>query len=402
MARKDLYEELLNGYEFMLGKLPNRDQFKSALKQTIGEDDIRVILLLPMRGAIPMTEFEHQAEKIGISEDELHDIVRRLVPEGFILSYLAPEDTEDGSIVYPTPAPLRNMKHKGRVVQRGDVLILCELQVRKKEDDPMRQAATVWMNEMTKDAGQSIPTKTAYFRVIPYEGAVTESSEVVRIPVGVKVPDPREILPFDVVSEMVRQEPIIALADCYCRSTQANLGNACDHPLETCLYFNTLAVLQIETGRARRITADEAIEVLSISEKAGLVHNISNVGKGISTICNCCTHACGAMKSLQMGARNAADVSRFLVHWEAQNCTQCGVCVDVCPVYALSLEGQAIIVDETQCVGCGLCVTRCPESALQLDFRSEQPTIFESGEKLSRKITREAIWGLVKRKLFGR
>jgi NAD-dependent dihydropyrimidine dehydrogenase PreA subunit/DNA-binding Lrp family transcriptional regulator len=401
MSKNDLYEALLEGYEFMLGRLPNREQFKEALKQTISEADIRVILLLPMRGAISMSEFEKRAAKIGISAAKLHAIVRRLVPEGFILSYLAPEETNDGSIVYPTPAPLRNMRHKGRVVQRGDVLILCELQVRKKEDDPMRRAATVWMDAMTRDAGQSIPTKTAYFRVIPYEGAVTPSPDTVRIPVGVKVPDPREILPFDVVSEMVCKEPIIALADCYCRSTQAHLGNACDHPLETCLYFNTLAVLQIETGRARRITADEAIEVLRLSEAAGLVHNISNVGKGISTICNCCTHACGAMKSLQLGARNAVEVSRFTVEWDHAVCTLCGLCVDVCPVSALAFEADEIIVEKTQCVGCGLCVSRCPEGALHLELRSDQPRIFENGDKLSRKITREALWGLVKRKILG-
>ena len=39
MARKDPYEALVRNYEFMLGKMPNREQFKEALKLTLSEED---------------------------------------------------------------------------------------------------------------------------------------------------------------------------------------------------------------------------------------------------------------------------------------------------------------------------------------------------------------------------
>ncbi len=399
MAKKDLYEDLLKGFEFMLGRLPNREQFKSALQATISEEEIRVVLLLPMQGLIEMEEFERRASRIGISKAELHGILKRLVPEGFILSYLAPEGEVENAIVYPTPSPLRKLDHQQRIVQRGDIVIFCELQVRKKENDPMRQAATQWMNSMSEDAGRSIPTKTPYFRVIPYESAVKEQPEYGRININASVPDNTRVLPFDVVSEMVRKETMIALADCYCRSTKRNLGEGCDHPLEVCLYFNRLAVIQIETGRARQITADEAIEVLRISEEAGLIHNISNVGDGISTICNCCIHACGAVKSLAIGGRNAAEVSRFVVHWDSNKCIGCGICVESCPIDALTMQGEHIIISE-RCVGCGLCVNRCPKLCLHLDFREDQPKVFHSPERLSKRIAREALFGFIKKKLI--
>jgi len=44
-------------------------------------------------------------------------------------------------------------------------------------------------------------------------------------------------------------------------------------------------------------------------------------------------------------------------------CVKCGVCVEVCPYFALSMEEQ-VIVDEEACFGCGLCQTKCPTKAI--------------------------------------
>ncbi|MBD3390847.1 MAG: 4Fe-4S dicluster domain-containing protein [Chitinivibrionales bacterium] len=46
-------------------------------------------------------------------------------------------------------------------------------------------------------------------------------------------------------------------------------------------------------------------------------------------------------------------------------CTGCGVCVDACPLEAISLEnGKAVVSDS--CTGCGSCVDACPNGALSL------------------------------------
>jgi ferredoxin len=50
---------------------------------------------------------------------------------------------------------------------------------------------------------------------------------------------------------------------------------------------------------------------------------------------------------------------------DAQLCTACGQCIEVCPVGAITLEETAI-VDETQCVGCGACAEACPMEAISL------------------------------------
>jgi len=47
----------------------------------------------------------------------------------------------------------------------------------------------------------------------------------------------------------------------------------------------------------------------------------------------------------------------------SRKCNGCGVCVESCPVHAISLNDVAII-DENTCTGCGICINTCPLGAI--------------------------------------
>lgn len=47
-------------------------------------------------------------------------------------------------------------------------------------------------------------------------------------------------------------------------------------------------------------------------------------------------------------------------------CTQCGTCIDLCPVDAITLEGE-IVSDEMLCIKCCACVKFCPNEARRFD-----------------------------------
>ena len=51
---------------------------------------------------------------------------------------------------------------------------------------------------------------------------------------------------------------------------------------------------------------------------------------------------------------------------DPEKCTGCGLCVEVCPVEAIRLEGGVAVVDPKACTGCGTCVDECPNGALAL------------------------------------
>jgi len=56
------------------------------------------------------------------------------------------------------------------------------------------------------------------------------------------------------------------------------------------------------------------------------------------------------------------------VRRDDKRCTQCGVCVGVCPTGALYVnrENMEVIFDIEKCIACELCVPACPPRAMQV------------------------------------
>jgi len=75
-------------------------------------------------------------------------------------------------------------------------------------------------------------------------------------------------------------------------------------------------------------------------------------------------------KGIQFLKSKKVDVSAIKegLRKDEEKCTQCGVCVSICPVGALFLDKKTwkIIFDEDKCVVCGLCIDACPTTALEL------------------------------------
>ena len=195
---------------------------------------------------------------------------------------------------------------------------------------------------------------------------------------------------------------MIALAICYCRAAKQHIGEGCEHPMETCFFFNELGQKQIEAGQARQVDYEEAMRVLWECEEAGLVHNVSNCEGHIQTLCNCCECSCDVLRAWNREETYATAPSRYIVALEADKCSLQKDCVDACPVGTLSVTGEILRIKVDRCLGCGQCVATCPEGALYLTQRDKPPKIFADNDALFRKINSEAMVGLVVRKLTGR
>jgi len=58
------------------------------------------------------------------------------------------------------------------------------------------------------------------------------------------------------------------------------------------------------------------------------------------------------------------------VRWNQEKCVDCGACVSICPVGALSLNNKTFKLEFNydECVICGYCVEACPLQAIDVIF----------------------------------
>ncbi|WOF16254.1 4Fe-4S dicluster domain-containing protein [Methanoplanus sp. FWC-SCC4] len=52
---------------------------------------------------------------------------------------------------------------------------------------------------------------------------------------------------------------------------------------------------------------------------------------------------------------------------DAEKCTGCETCVDVCPSEAISMDDGIAVVDSDMCVDCEACVDECPAEAIHME-----------------------------------
>ncbi len=151
------------------------------------------------------------------------------------------------------------------------------------------------------------------------------------------------------------------------------METGCDQPLEVCLLLGFYADYYIDLGMGRRITREEALDILEMAEEAGLVHQFAD-SLDPGAICNCCPDCCGDLRMLKMIPNAAAfAISNHFAQVDSDLCDGCEICVDRCWMDAISLgEDQTAKINLDRCVGCGLCVKACPTEALMLIAKPEE------------------------------
>jgi ferredoxin len=160
------------------------------------------------------------------------------------------------------------------------------------------------------------------------------------------------------------------------------------------LKFDELAEYVIDRGFGRKMSKTEAQAIIDECEDRGLVHLTDNAQADIQVICNCCSCCCWSLTLLrrQKIPRDVLMAIYNLRQTDLEQCTGCAICVDLCPLGALSIEDDAIVVNENVCIGCGVCINACSTGASNLvrsatgvpptDFRALHRRILEEQRKV--------------------
>jgi Pyruvate/2-oxoacid:ferredoxin oxidoreductase delta subunit len=189
--------------------------------------------------------------------------------------------------------------------------------------------------------------------------------------IGEKVNYQPEILTWENVKEYLKgaeeHKRKLALVKCSCRVAFQN----CDKPIDACIAVGSAAKFFLKREKAlKELNTEEALEILRRNLEEGLVLTTNNMQYGFDFICSCCTCCCGILRShVEWKKINVLEKSNFIPQRNEEECTECGICVDMCQFHAWDDD---LVLHEERCIGCGVCEVNCPEEALTMKKVSDR------------------------------
>ncbi len=211
---------------------------------------------------------------------------------------------------------------------------------------------------------RDLDLKSRFHRYDKYlkERKIPTSSRVV--PVEQALEAKQWIIPTEKAIKILREAQSFAFTDCGCRLAYRR----CFNPTDTCLLIGKTADLTVQKGLARRISLEEAEQVLKRANDHGLIHlTIYTPGQGVYALCSCCECCCHDLQIMKkFGRPDFVAKSEYIAQTDLNQCSHCGECVDRCVFEARTMAGEKLLYYPKKCFGCGLCVTTCPTGAINL------------------------------------
>lgn len=332
-------EERIN--RFPAGAPPTETLYK-ILEVLFSEKEAMLVSKLPIKGFTVST-----AAKIwNMSEIEASKILKDLASRALLLDI---EGKEGSTYVLPPPMAGFFEFTLMRTDNRIDQKLISELfhQYLNVEEDFIKELF--------------FSTETKFGRVFVQEGVLSKENQL-------------EILDYERVSQIIEESGFIGVSMCYCRHKAVHLGENCDAPMEVCMTMGNTAKSLEKHGYARKISKEEAKEIIEISIDSRLVQCGENVRQDVTFLCNCCGCCCeGLQTARKFGNLHPIETTGFLPEVK-DNCKRCGKCIKVCPIGAIQLdrEGKYPVIDENSCIGCGICKRECNFDSIKMKRRKNK------------------------------
>jgi Fe-S-cluster-containing hydrogenase component 2 len=344
MEERDVYQRLADHLSNVGMGYPVRDTLLEILRENLNPSEAEIALALPS-GVIPFSPVgvDEIASRVAMPRDELEPALERLAHKGAL--------------------------YVGRTLggEKGYALLHVGFGFPQ---------TFFWKGEDTPHARKMAALVAKYFnKQVTQEAYGSQTKQYRYIPVGKSIKtDLQAVFPIQLMEQVIANAQRIAVAHCPCRVSYRLVGRGCEHPTEVCMKFDELADFVIEQGLARELSKEEALDVIRITEEAGLVHFVDNAEGEIKHNCNCCGCACWNVGNIRRRKtpRDAIMATYFMRETDSEECSGCGECAAICPVEAVEMSDDVPIVDREWCIGCGVCATVCPTDAVVLKAREDR------------------------------
>jgi NAD-dependent dihydropyrimidine dehydrogenase PreA subunit len=288
----------------------------------------------------PIKKIYRRVKKLGITPDELEQILERMFINGGIRKARWKKEEGEDEILYQN-SPL--------------AVGMFEYQVNRitKEfyEDFEQYMEEAFRNEFTS-------TKINQLRTIPVEKSVSPN---------------HQIATYDELRKIFDAAEQIAVSPCVCHQANEVLDKSCNSMSERCFTVNDSALNAVSRGYGQYITKDEAFSIIEQAQEEGLVIQPGNA-KRPSYICCCCS-CCDLLTNIKkLDHPGDLITSNYYAEVDSDKCIGCENCLERCKMEAIQMENNVALINTILCIGCGNCVVTCPEEAIEL-IKKEKESI---------------------------
>ena len=184
-----------------------------------------------------------------------------------------------------------------------------------------------------EEHAMNTPMGAGIMRVIPVESAVEHDSEVI---------DTERVSYY-----IEKNDGHLCALPCQCRRVRklTNEGSG-DMDENFCLFMGHCADMFIELGRGKKLTKQEAYDLIKHVEEIGCVHQITTLQTDNTfAICNCQPESCLALGVTQMYNTPFMSQGNYIAEIDPEKCVACGQCTDGCANNAIRM-GQKLCTKE--------------------------------------------------------
>ncbi len=344
MVAKDVYRRLGKKIDGLSMRVPWNETFHTILKELYTTEEADLIVKMPYG----MADFDRIQKITQYEPTRLRNLLDCLCEKGLVMDIWLM-----GGYRYIVSPLIIGIFEFTMMRTRGE---LKTKEWAKLFHDYLQEQGTFYAANLSHNE------KISPLRALPWEDSIDNSEYV-------------EVLDYEKASAIVDDSDKFAIGICSCRHEKLHIGaKPCNVPLETCSTFGPSTDYLIRHGFGREVSKTEMKENLARSKELGLVLCADNSRKGVGFICHCCGCCCNVLLGIsRFGYPAILVTSTFIVSRDDDECTDCGTCIEACPIDAIKQNnGESPIIDESICVGCGVCALKCPSEALHLVKRKQR------------------------------